>query len=47
MKILNAMDLKKGKKADFNKMANLTQPIQMIKASEKGEEWCAWNMDWC
>ena len=46
MKILNAMDLKKGKKADFNKMANLTQPIQMIKASEKGEEWCAWNMDW-
>jgi len=46
MKILNAMDLKKGKKADFNKMANLTQPIQMIPVSKKNEEWCAWNMDW-
>lgn len=44
--VLNAMDLKKGKKADYNKMATLTQPIQFLPQKEKDDEWAAWNMDW-
>jgi hypothetical protein len=46
MEVLNAMDLKKGKKADYNKMSNLTQPIQFLSKKNKNEEWSAWNMDW-
>jgi hypothetical protein len=46
MKVLNAMDLKKGKKADYNKSATLTQPIQFLPKSEKDPEWSAWCMDW-
>ena len=46
MKILNALDLKKGKKADYNKMGTITQPIQFLPLSEKDDEWIAWNMDW-
>jgi len=46
MEVLNALDLKKGKKAKMNKMGNLTQPIQFLPASQKNEEWSAWNMDW-
>ena len=46
MEVLNAMDLKKGKKADYNKMANLTQPIQFIPKKDKDDNWSAWNMDW-
>ena len=46
MQIYNAMDLKAGKKADYNKMGTLTQPIQFISESEKNEEWRAWNLDW-
>ena len=46
MEVLNAMDLKKGKKADYNKMANLTQPIQFIPKKDKDQDWTAWNMDW-
>ena len=48
MQILNALDLKNGKtaKPDRNKMGTLTQPIQMISAFDKDEEWTAWNLDW-
>ena len=46
MKVLNAMDLKSGKKADYNKMGTLTQPIQFISEKDKDESWSAWNMDW-
>ena len=46
MEILNALDLKKGKKADFNTMSNLTQPIQFLPAGKKNDEWAAWNLDW-
>lgn len=44
--VYNAMDLKKGKKSDYNKMATLTQPIQFLPKSEKDDNWAAWNMDW-
>jgi hypothetical protein len=46
MQIYNALDLKSGKKADYNKMGTLTQPIQFIAEKEKNEEWRAWNLDW-
>lgn len=46
MQVLNALDLKKGKKADYNKMATLTQPIQFLPKDEKDDNWAAWNMDW-
>lgn len=46
MEVLNAMDLKNGKKAKYNKMATLTQPIQFLPKSEKDDDWAAWNMDW-
>ena len=46
MKILNAMQLKSGAKADYNRMGSITQPIQFIPRKEKDEEWIAWNMDW-
>lgn len=46
MQIYNALDLKSGKKAEYNKMGTLTQPIQFISEREKDEEWRAWNLDW-
>lgn len=46
MQVLNAMDLKSGKKAKQNRIGTITQPIQFIPAAEKDDEWCAWNMDW-
>jgi len=46
MQVLNAMDLKSGKKAKQNRIGTITQPIQFIPAAEKDYEWCAWNMDW-
>jgi hypothetical protein len=46
MQIYNALDLKAGKKADYNKMGTLTQPIQFLPETEKDEEWRAWNLDW-
>ena len=45
MQIYNAMDLKAGKKADYNKMGTLTQPIQFISEKDKNDEWRAWNLD--
>lgn len=46
MKILNALQLKNGAKADYTKMIGVTQPLQFIPKKEKDEEWAAWNMDW-
>lgn len=46
MKVLNAMQLKGGAKAEYNRMGSITQPIQFLPRSEKDEEWTAWNMDW-
>jgi hypothetical protein len=40
------MDLKAGKKAEYNKMGTLTQPIQFLPENEKDDEWRAWNLDW-
>ena len=46
MQIFNALQLKKGAKADFNKMGTFTQPVQFLPAKDKDEAWGAWNMDW-
>lgn len=46
MQIYNALDLKKGAKADYKKMGTLTQPIQFLAEKEKDDEWRAHNMDW-
>lgn len=46
MEILNAMDLRAGKKADPNRMMRLTQPLQFLSEEEKDDEWHAWNSDW-
>lgn len=46
MKVLNAMDLKKGAKAEHTRMFSVLQPLQFLPAKEKDEEWTAWNMDW-
>ncbi len=46
MQIYNAIDLKKGKKVDYQKMGTLTQPIQFLPEKEKNDEWRAHNLDW-
>jgi hypothetical protein len=46
MKILNALDLKKGAKAKHNRLWSISQPLQFLPAKEKDEEWAAWNIDW-
>ncbi len=46
MQIYNALDLKKGKKVDYQKMGTLTQPIQFLPEKEKNDEWRAHNLDW-
>jgi hypothetical protein len=46
MQVFNAMQLKNGAKADFNKMGTFTQPVQFLPSKEKTEAWGAWNMDW-
>jgi hypothetical protein len=46
MKVLNAMQLKAGAKAEYNRMGSITQPIQFLPRSEKDQEWTAWNLDW-
>jgi hypothetical protein len=46
MKVLNAMQLKAGAKAEHNRMGSITQPIQFLTRDEKDEEWTAWNLDW-
>ena len=46
MQIYNALDLKAGKKVEYNKMGTLTQPIQFLSEKDKNDEWRAWNLDW-
>lgn len=46
MKILNAIDLKNGARAEQTRMGTLNQPIQFIPKKNKTEDWCAWNLDW-
>ncbi len=46
MQVLNAMQLKSGAKAEYNRMGSITQPIQFIPKAEKDQTWTAWNMDW-
>ena len=46
MQLYNAMQLKNGAKAEYNKMSTLTQPIQFIPRQEKDDDWAAHNLDW-
>lgn len=46
MEILNALQLKKGKKAEYNRLGNITQPLQFLPSKDKDDDWSAWNMDW-
>jgi len=46
MEILNAMDIKKGKKTKRNKFGVFTQPIQFLPMAEKDIEYAMHNMDW-
>ena len=46
MQIYNALDLKKGAKAEYNKMGSLIQPIQFLPEKDKDDEWRAHNLDW-
>ena len=49
VKILNALQLKKGAKAEQSKYpatSSLTQPIQFLPAKKKNKDWAAWNLDW-
>lgn len=47
MRVLNAMQLKNGAKAESGPtFSSLTQPIQFLPSSEKTDDWSAWNLDW-
>lgn len=46
MQVYNALDMKSGKKTEYNKLGTLTQPIQFLPYKEKDDEWRAWNLDW-
>jgi hypothetical protein len=46
MKVLNALQLKKGAKVEDNRFQSITQPLQFIPSKEKDEDWAAWNLDW-
>ena len=46
MQVINAMGLKAGKKAEYNRMGSITQPLQFLSKKDKDPEWKAWNMDW-
>ena len=46
MEILNALDLKNGKKSKRTSMYGTTQPLQFIPKKKKNKEWTAWNMDY-
>jgi len=45
-KIYNALQLKNGARAEYNRMGTITQPVQFLLRDEKDESWGAWNMDW-
>jgi hypothetical protein len=46
MEVLNALQMKSGKKAEYNRMGSITQPLQFLSRKDKDPEWAAWNMDW-
>ena len=46
MKIYNALDLKKGKKAETKRLWAVSQPLQFVPRKEKDADWSAWNLDW-
>ena len=46
MNLYNAMQLKNGAKAEYNRMSTLTQPIQFLPRKDKDDDWAAWNLDW-
>lgn len=46
MEIINALQAKKGKKTELNKMGNITQPIQFLPKADKDLNWAAHNLDW-
>ena len=47
MRVLNAMQLKNGAKAeDGPTFSSLTQPIQFLPYKDKTDDWAAWNLDW-
>ncbi len=48
MKVVNAMQLKNGAKADsgYPTTSSLTQPIQFLSSKKKDDDWFAWNLDW-
>ena len=45
-KLYNALQLKSGATTEYNRLGTLTQPIQFLLASQKNEQWGAWNLDW-
>ena len=47
MRVLNAMQLKNGAKAESGPtFSSLTQPTQFLPYSKKTDDWAAWNLDW-
>ena len=46
MQVYNALQLKNGAKADYQKLGSITQPLQFIPKKDKTQEWAAWNLDW-
>ena len=46
MQIYNALQVKKGAKAEHNRLGSITQPLQFIPKKAKDDEWAAWNLDW-
>ena len=44
--VYNAMQLKNGAKAEYNRMGTITQPVQFLLREEKDDSWGGWNMDW-
>ena len=47
MRVLNAMQLKNGAKAESGPtFSSLTQPVQFLPYSQKTDDWAAWNLDW-
>jgi hypothetical protein len=46
MQIYNALDLKKGKKVERNRVGTLVRPVQFLSQDEKTEEWARENLDW-
>jgi hypothetical protein len=47
MRVLNAMQLKNGAKAESGPtFSSLTQPTQFLTYKKKTDDWAAWNLDW-